>query len=433
MKLHTILYGALFFCLNFVCTYAGTWDTLYTRQTNMDVGGVTFAPDDSFVIVTGVDADSRIAVTKFYRPSDGVLLDERPFWFGGFSQDGKYALIYENHGKVPILVDWRNNWQVITNFPWDSLSNTYTLSADNQTLVGFNAKGYTLWDTQTGKLRKQSQIFSDTGLKVTSLQGSALLGDSRTLCIVVNQYILNGNPKVDNSNKYYGISIDIETGEMKASTQNIRAFYAIPGSNNVIALGKKDVSKIDFNLLYQCDGTTLTKTFEYGGADDFSGRVVTFNQNPNYFIQGYAPGPLRVYETQTGLLKKSSTVAGRAQNLSNTEIYFALVSGSRLFMYNTNNLFVTTGVELHTNVISQLFPQPTSGVFCITNNSIQKDIPLTANIYDTRGDELPNAIHIISQQDGSLTLDVSLLLNGHYTLTLQQSGNIITTPVIIVK
>ncbi|MBX7156610.1 MAG: T9SS type A sorting domain-containing protein [Bacteriodetes bacterium] len=440
MKLKFVLYCTILLCTVSSVTRAGIWDTLYTRQTNMDVGGVTFAPDDSFVIVTGLETNSNNSISKMYRPSDGQLLDERPFYFKQFTQDGKYALIWLGDNNIPKLVDWRNNWQVITTFEWDSLSNTYTISADNQTLVGFNAKGYTLWDAQTGKQRKQSQIFRDTVLsgsgqnstdKITSLQGSALLGDSRTLCIVVNQYVFSGSLNKELSNKYYGISIDIETGELKAGADNIRAFFTIPGSTDVIVAGKTDETKIDFNTYYLYEGLHLTKKFQYQVPfDSYYLSNIRFNMNPTYFIYRTYQST-GIVDVQTGtFLQWVNGGIGFPFTLSNDNRYVA-VSG--LAMYDYNKLFNITNVESINNVQTNTYPQPTSGILTITNKDIQNDSPVLLKIYDLKGNQTNVTIPIISQLDGELRADVSALQNGKYNLTVQQSDKVFSYSFILIK
>ncbi|MBX7156257.1 MAG: T9SS type A sorting domain-containing protein [Bacteriodetes bacterium] len=444
MKLKFVLYCTILFCTVSSLTRAGTWDTLYTRQTNMDVGGVTFAPDDSFVIVTGVDADSRIAVTKFYRPSDGVLLDEKPFWFGGFSQDGKYALIYENHGKVPMLVDWRNNWQVITTFEWDSLSNTYTISADNQTLVGFNAKGYTLWDAQTGKQRKQAQIFRDTVLsgsgqnstdKITSLQGSALLGDSRTLCIVVNQYVFSGSLNKELSNKYYGISIDIETGELKAGADNIRAFYAIPGSTDVIVLGKNDVKKIDYNAYFLFNGLQLNKRFQY--QLKLGQAFITFYQGGDYFLHNtQGGGTLSIVETSTGKeVCKALGEDGWAVPASiSQDMKYIMAGNGYMMMYSVDKLCGTTSVTSDVQKHPTLLPMPTSGLLTIHDINIDETTPISSvKILDNLGNTSQVSTTLIRQGNQSVEFDVSILPNGKYTITFKQLDTVFSYSFILIK
>ncbi|MBX7154912.1 MAG: hypothetical protein K1X91_08090 [Bacteriodetes bacterium] len=444
MKLKIVLYCTILLCTVSSLTRAGTWDTLYTRQTNMDVGGVTFAPDDSFVIVTGLETNSNNSISKMYRPSDGQLLDERPFYFKQFTQDGKYALIWLGDNNIPKLVDWRNNWQVITTFEWDSLSNTYTISADNQTLVGFNAKGYTLWDAQTGRLRKQSQIFRDTVLsgsgqnstdKITSLQGSALLGDSRTLCIVVNQYVFSGSLNKELSNKYYGITIDIETGELKAGADNIRAFYAIPGSTNVIALGKNDVNKIDYNAYFLYDGLQLKNKFQYplriGEA------YLSFNQGSKFFLHDTkAGGTLSIVETSTGEeVCKALGEDGWAVPASISQDRKYLMAGNGyMMMYSVAKLCGTTSVTSDVQKQPTLLPIPTTGMLTIIDTKIDDVSPIyLVETIDNLGNQSPSNITLLRQGNHSVEFDVSKLINGRYTITFKQLDTVFSYSFILIK
>ncbi|MBL7976020.1 MAG: T9SS type A sorting domain-containing protein, partial [Candidatus Kapabacteria bacterium] len=297
--------------------------------------------------------------------------------------------------------------------------------------------GYTLWDAQTGKLRKQSQMFSDTGLKVTSLQGSALLGDSRTLCIVVNQYILNGNPKVDNSNKYYGISIDIETGEMKASAQNIRAFYAIPGSTNVIALGKDDVNKIDFNAYFLFDGLQLNKRFQY--QLKLGQAYLNFNQGSKFFLHDTkAGGTLSIVDINTG--KEECKALGEdgwgvPANISNNKEYIlADGGGGYMMMYSVAELCGITSVISKEKVQPMLSPIPTSDILTINDSKIDDVAPISSvEISDNLGNVLNANITIFRQDNHSLVIDVSALSNGTYTLKINQHNTSNYYSIIIVK
>ncbi|MBX7156753.1 MAG: T9SS type A sorting domain-containing protein [Bacteriodetes bacterium] len=436
MKLKFVLYCTALFCTVVSLSRAGTWDTLYTRQTNMDVGNVLFAPDDSFVLVTGLDNTTGASVTRFYRPSDGMFLDEQPFYFNSFSYNGKYALVNKYGTKQ--LVDWKNNWQVIVEFEKDMNIHEHHFLYDNKSVVGLRGNGYALWDGETGKIRRDIQLHEDTivsgsgqnrVVKTYGIKSVALLADGKTLCVseVVEVYNYGIQKKV--SEEYIGEVIDIETGERKAVAKDIYRFIAIPGSNDVIGAGKRDSTKSYFDTYYMYDGYSLQKKFMYPTPNIYN---IKFNQSGDYFLLGSAPGPLQMIETKTGIIKSYSPNASKANAISNSKNYFAICGSVLLAMYETNNIF-TSNVLFGDSNTNNTAPQPSKGILRITIKELLPELPINTKVFDVNGRDLSIILPIISQQEGSIILDVSSLPNGQYTLTLQQVDKVFSYPFILTK
>ncbi|MFN8367624.1 MAG: hypothetical protein U0Y96_10370 [Candidatus Kapaibacterium sp.] len=440
MKLKFVLYCTALFCTVVSLSRAGTWDTLYTRQTGLTYPSVMFAPDDSFVLVTGLDADTKTSITKFYRPSDGLLLGEQQFFFNSFSHDGTYALVYFGQRNTPTLVDWKNNWQIVTDYENDPKSTRHQVLYDNKTLIGTRGNGYALWDGETGKIRKDIQLHEDTivsgsgqnrVVKTYGIKSVALLADGKTLCVseVVEVYNYGIQKKV--SEEYIGEVIDIETGERKAVAKDIYRFIAIPGSNDVIGVGKRDSTKSYFDCFYLYNGNTLLKQFMYNIPwGDHALESISFNNTQNTFF--YSSYTLTgIVEVNTGkILTSINEEVGFPTSLSSNNKYVA-VSG--LAMYEFNKLFSITDALFNENVKNQTLPQPSTGILKINNTDIRVDISCNIKVFTAKGSEVPSVINIISQQEGSIILDVSSLPNGQYTLTLQQVDKVFSYPFILTK
>ncbi|MBL7976574.1 MAG: hypothetical protein JNJ85_16770 [Candidatus Kapabacteria bacterium] len=438
MKLKFVLYCTALFCTVVSLSRAGTWDTLYTRQTGLTYPSVMFAPDDSFVLVSGLDESTNTGITQLYRPSDGVLLGKQPFYFISFSHDGKSALVNINEKRQ--LVDWKNNWQIIVEFEKDLNIHDYQILYDNKGMIGTRGNGYALWDGETGKIRKDIQLHEDTivsgsgqnrVVKTYGIKSVALLADGKTLCVseVVEVYNYGIQKKV--SEEYIGEVIDIETGERKAVAKDIYRFIAIPGSNDVIGVGKRDSTKSYFDCFYLYNGNTLLKQFMYNIPwGDHALESISFNNTQNTFF--YSSYTLTgIVEVNTGkILTSINEEVGFPTSLSSNNKYVA-VSG--LAMYEFNKLFSITDALFNENVKNQTLPQPSTGILKINNTDIRVDISCNIKVFTAKGSEVPSVINIISQQEGSIILDVSSLPNGQYTLTLQQVDKVFSYPFILTK
>ncbi|MBX7154793.1 MAG: T9SS type A sorting domain-containing protein, partial [Bacteriodetes bacterium] len=261
------------------------------------------------------------------------------------------------------------------------------------------------------------------------IKSVALLADGKTLCVseVVEVYNYGIQKKV--SEEYIGEVIDIETGERKAVAKDIYRFIAIPGSNDVISVGKKESSK-PFDTYFLMSGLDLNKKFDYPLI--MSDSRIYFNNDGTTFLYVWA-NDMKVVEVQSGKIQTSvhdEEGFGYPYMISNSKKY---VAGGGLTMYEFTKLFNITDVIINDNAKFQPIPQPSTGILKITNNNIHSDNQCTIKVFDVNGRDLSIKLPIISQQEGSIILDVSSLPNGQYTLTLQQVDKVFSYPFILTK
>ena len=258
-----------------------------------------------------------------------------------------------------------------------------------------------------------------------------MLADGKSLCISENVVVYSNSAQKILSEYYLGEVIDIETGERKAISKDILSFIAIPGSNDVIGVGKNDSTKFYFDAFYLFNTQNLSKRFKYNIPwGDQAVISISFNNNNGTFFYR-SDSFTGIVEVNTGNVMTSINEGiGFPAVLSSNKKYVA-VNG--LAMYEYHKLFNITNVVDVDKKISLTFPQPTNGILRIKNSQLQNDVPFQTIIYDVKGMVITTVIPVMSLQDGLITLDVSTLPNGQYTLTLQQTDKVFSYPFILTK